>query len=59
MLVGLLGPTSKISAPMTGVMIGVVMTTAMIGATTTVIATTTIMIGVGRMTLGGGTAATN
>jgi hypothetical protein len=40
-------------------MIGVVMTAAMINATTTVIAATTIMIGVGRTTLGGNKAATD
>jgi hypothetical protein len=54
-----LAPTSKIVAQTIGVMIGVVMTAAMINATTTVIAATTIMIGVGRTTLGGNKAATD
>jgi hypothetical protein len=36
-----------------------VMTTALIGATTTATAATTIMIGIGRTTLGGGRAATD
>jgi hypothetical protein len=58
MLDGLLAPTSKIAAPTTGVMIGVVTTAAMIGATTTVTAAM-IVVGVGRMTLGGGRAATD
>jgi hypothetical protein len=59
MLAGLLAPTSKITAPTTGAMIGFVTTAAMIGAMTTVTAATTFTINVGRMTLGGGRAATD
>jgi hypothetical protein len=44
---------------MTCVMIGVVTTDAMIGATTTMTTAMTIVIDVGRMTLGGGRAATD
>jgi hypothetical protein len=58
-LAELLDPTDKITALMTGAMIGAVTTAAMIGATTTVTVATTIMIDVGRMTLGGGRTATN
>jgi hypothetical protein len=43
---------------MTGMMISAMTTTAMIGATTTATTATTIVIDVGRMTLGGGRAAT-
>jgi len=49
-LAGLLDPNSKITTPTTAVMIG---------AMTTLTAATTIMIGVSRMTLGGGRAATD
>jgi hypothetical protein len=41
------------------VMISVVKTVAMIGATTTAIAAMTIVIGIGRTTLGGSRAATD
>jgi hypothetical protein len=44
---------------MTCMMIGVVTTGATIGAMTTVTTTTTIVIDVGRITLGGGRAATD
>jgi hypothetical protein len=40
-------------------MIGIVTIAAMISATTTMTATMTIMIGIGRMTLRGGRAATD
>jgi hypothetical protein len=52
-------PASKIAAQMTDAMISVVMTTAMIGATITTTAAMTIVIGVGRTTLGGGRATTD
>jgi hypothetical protein len=58
-LVGLPAPTSKITAQTTGAMIGIVTTTTMIGATITATAAMTIVIGVGRMTLGGDRAATD
>jgi hypothetical protein len=58
-LAELLDSTGKITALMIGAMIGAVTTAAMIGATTTVTVATTIMIDVGRMTLGGGRTATN
>jgi hypothetical protein len=58
-LAGLLDPTNKITAPVTGAMIGDATTTAMIGAMTTATAVTTILIGVDRTTLGGGRAATD
>jgi hypothetical protein len=48
MLAGLLVPTSKIAAPTTGTMIGVVTTATMIDAMTTTTATTTIVIGIDR-----------
>jgi hypothetical protein len=59
MLAGFLAPPSKISAQTTGTMIGVMTTAAMISVTTTATAATTIVIGVGRTTLGGGRAATD
>jgi hypothetical protein len=51
--------TSKIAAQTTDTMIGVIMTAATIGAMITATAAMTIMIGVGRMTFGGGRAATD
>jgi hypothetical protein len=58
-LAGLLNPTNKITAPIIGAMISAVTTAAMIGAMTTVTAAMIIVTGVGRMTLGGGCAATD
>jgi hypothetical protein len=52
-------PTNKIAAQTTGAMIGIMTIAVMIGTMTTVTALTTIVIGVGRMTLGGGRAATD
>jgi uncharacterized protein YacL len=57
-LVGLLASTSQIAAPTTGTMIGVVTTAATIGATITMTVAMTIVIGVGRMILGGDRATT-
>jgi hypothetical protein len=58
-LARLLDPTSKLAAPMTGTMISVTMTVMMISAMTTTTAAMIIVSGVGRMTLGGGRAATD
>jgi hypothetical protein len=58
-LARLLDPTSKITTPMTGAMIGAATTTAMIGVMTTATAVTTILIDVDRMTLGGDRATTD
>jgi hypothetical protein len=58
-LAGLLDSTSKITTPTTGTMIGAATIAAMIDAMTTATAATTIVISVGRMTLGGRRAATD
>jgi hypothetical protein len=58
-LVGLLDLISKITILTTGTMIGTTTTTAMFGAMTTATTTMTIMIGIGKTTLGGDRAATN
>jgi hypothetical protein len=52
-------PDQQNATQTTGAMIGVVTIAVMIGSMTTVTALTTIVIGVGRMTLGGGRVATD